>query len=61
MGSEIEGKVVDEQASRVVVNLTDSSATAATLENQLNDWPIQDLEEVIVINEGSIVLKWTGD
>ncbi len=56
VASRIQEKVDIEQARRIVVNLTDSNVTIQELRNQLSDWPIPNLEEVIVIQDGQIIL-----
>lgn len=52
----IEGKVLSGQTDRVVLNLTDSAVDPAKLRDQLRDWPIEGLKEVIVIDkQGNVI------
>lgn len=53
--SEVEGKIMRGQTKNVVINLKDSQVNMNTLSKQLSDWPIEGLEEVIVIRpDGSV-------
>jgi hypothetical protein len=47
----IEGKVAGGQADNVVVNLTDSSITPSALRDQLTNYPIPGLKQVIIIDK----------
>lgn len=56
IASEIQGKVDKGQTERVVLNMADSKADLEKMRKQLNDWPIQGLQEVIVIDKhGQVV------
>jgi hypothetical protein len=59
ISSTIQGKVESGQTNRVVVNLSDSPAMSEALLQQLKDFPIEGLEEVIIIKGGSIVGTWS--
>lgn len=53
IASGIQKKVETGQTNRIVLNLDDWHGGGGNIDdlvNQLNDWPIKDLEEVIVIN-----------
>lgn len=53
IASGIQKKVEAGQTNRIVLNLDDWHGGGGNIDdlvNQLNDWPIKDLEEVIVIN-----------
>jgi hypothetical protein len=56
--SEIQEKVEEEQADRIVLNLDDSPITLEALRQQLNDWPMPDLKEVIVLRGGRVISFW---
>ncbi|MEU6231808.1 putative T7SS-secreted protein [Kitasatospora sp. NPDC047058] len=50
-------KKVDEgQADRIVLNLSDSDVDLAAMRKQLNDWPIDGLKEVTVIDKAGNVV-----
>ncbi|MFE9581443.1 hypothetical protein ACFYO1_34060 [Nocardia sp. NPDC006044] len=49
LDGEIRGKIEREQTTRVVLNLADSEVTMESLRKQLEDWPVDGLEEIIVI------------
>ena len=53
--SEVEKKVEREQAERIVLNLDDWDGDFDALKTQFDDWPIENLEEVIVIKDGEIL------
>jgi hypothetical protein len=53
----ISGKVADEQADNVVVNLADSPATPAALQSQMDNYPIPGLKHVIVIDQSGLIIK----
>ncbi|MFE4518049.1 putative T7SS-secreted protein [Kitasatospora sp. NPDC056783] len=56
IASGIQKKVDDGQADRIVLNLSDSDVDVAAMRKQLNDWPIDGLKEVTVIDKsGSVV------
>jgi hypothetical protein len=49
-------KVTENQADRIVLNLSDSSVDLSTMSAQLHDWPIQGLKEVKVIDaQGNVI------
>jgi len=52
----IERKVVNGQTDRVVLNLTDTPVDLEIVRAQLRDWPIEGLNEVIVIDRQGNVL-----
>ena len=47
----IEEKIDDRQTDRVVLNLADSAVDLDAMRAQLRDWPIEGLQEVIVIDK----------
>jgi hypothetical protein len=49
-----EFKVKSDQADRIVLNLDDSGVELNHLRNQLNNYPIQGLKEIIVLKNGEI-------
>ncbi|MCT2585626.1 CdiA C-terminal domain-containing protein [Actinophytocola gossypii] len=51
IASRIEGKVVAGQADRITLNMTDSNADHGALYQQLRDYPIDGLHEVLMIDE----------
>jgi filamentous hemagglutinin len=57
IASNISDKVTGGQASNIVVNLTDSSATPAALQTQLTNYPVPGLKQVIVIDQSGAVIK----
>ena len=57
IASNISDKVTSGQASNIVVNLTDSSATPAALQTQLTNYPVPGLKQVIVIERSGAVIK----
>ena len=56
--SEVQDKILDEQADRIVLNLDDSPVTLQVLKRQFNDWPMPGLKEVIVVRGGTIIPFW---
>lgn len=58
----IEGKVLAGQADNVVVNLADSSITPSALRDQLTNYPITGLNQVIIIDKTGTptVIKFGG-
>ena len=54
----IERKVVNGQTDRVVLNLADSSVDLDAMSAQLRDWPIEGLQEVMVIDRQGNVLHF---
>lgn len=48
-------KVIEDQASRIVLNLNDSAVTLEALREQLTRYPIPELEEIIVVKDGQVV------
>lgn len=52
--SNVQGKVEAEQARRIVLNLDDSRVGMEALERQFADWPIEGLEQVLVIRNGQV-------
>lgn len=53
--SEIQGKVTEGQTSRVVLNLDDSAASMDALRTQFTRWPIEGLDEVMVLRGGQVL------
>lgn len=56
--SEIEKAVKSKQADRIVLNLEDSPIKPAAMKQQLNDYQIDGLKEVILIKDGQVVPFW---
>ncbi|MFC5666913.1 putative T7SS-secreted protein [Kitasatospora misakiensis] len=56
VGSRIEEKVLEGQTSRIVVNLADSPVEVSALKAQLHDWPIEGLQEAVVIDRQGNIL-----
>lgn len=50
----VQEKVQDEQARRIVLNLDDSGVSMEALQRQFRDWPIENLEQVLVIRNGQV-------
>ncbi|WP_445327142.1 CdiA C-terminal domain-containing protein [Yoonia sp. GPGPB17] len=50
------GKVTSGQTQNVVVNLADTSVTPAQVIQQLTDYPIPGLQNVIIIDRNGVVL-----
>lgn len=56
IASTIQEKVVEkEQTNRVVLNLDDWNGNINDLVNQLNEFPIEGLEEVLVVQDGKVM------
>lgn len=53
----IQKKVDEGQADRIVLNLSDSEVDVAAMRKQLNDWPIEGLKEVTVIDKSGNVVS----
>lgn len=54
--STIEEKVIEKgQANRVALNLDDWNGNINELVNQLNEYPIEVLEEVLVVQDGNVI------
>lgn len=51
IASRIAEKVADGQVSRVTINISDTDVALGTLQQQLRDYPIAGLEEVLLVNE----------
>ena len=45
------------QASRIILNLDDFTGSIPKLKNQLDEWPIETLEELLIIRDGKIT-RW---
>ncbi|MCT2587694.1 CdiA C-terminal domain-containing protein [Actinophytocola gossypii] len=58
IAANIQEKIDAGQTERVVLNLTDSSVSLDAMRNQLRDWPIEGLKEVIVIDADGNVLNF---
>ncbi|MFI5755082.1 putative T7SS-secreted protein [Streptomyces sp. NPDC051569] len=57
--SGIKKKVDDGQADRIVLNMSDSPVDMAAMRKQMNDWPIDGLKEVKVIDKaGNVILLY---
>ncbi|MFC9968669.1 hypothetical protein [Nocardia ignorata] len=52
----IDGKVSSGQTERIVLNLSDSTASPEDISNQLKQWPVQGLQEVLVIDQSGNVV-----
>lgn len=50
----VEGKVSSQQARRIVLNLDDSKVSIDALRAQFRDWPINGLEQVLVVQRGQV-------
>ena len=50
----VKGKVESEQARRIVLNLDNSRVDMAMLAKQFADWPITELEQVLVVRGGTV-------
>lgn len=48
-------KVTDEQASRIVLNLDDSKVSIEALRAQFAAWPVEGLQEIIVVRGGQVI------
>jgi hypothetical protein len=55
VASEMATKVSEEQTRRIVLNLDERSVTVDAMRQQLTDWPIEGLEEVIVVQGGDVI------
>ncbi|MER6300464.1 putative T7SS-secreted protein [Kitasatospora sp. NPDC001539] len=53
----IQKKVDEGQADRIVLNLSDSDVDVGAMRKQLNDWPIEGLKEVTVIDKSGNVVS----
>ena len=51
----MEGKILSGQTNRIVLNLEDSPVSIDVLKAQLEQYPIEGLEEVIIIKDGKII------
>ena len=54
----IKEKVELGQVNRIVLNLDDSAVDLNALRQQLNNWPIEGLKEVLVVKDGQVVPFW---
>ncbi len=50
----VEGKVTSGQARRIVLNLDDSKVAMDQLQKQFKEWPINGLEQVLVVKNGQV-------
>lgn len=55
IASRIQEKVDDGQARRIVLNMEDSTVTLEQLRAQLQQYPIPNLQEIIVIRDGRVI------
>jgi Contact-dependent growth inhibition CdiA C-terminal domain len=55
---EVQRKVIAGQTKRIIVNLHDSKVDLPTLTKQFADWPISDLEQVLVIHGRQVTQIW---
>lgn len=55
VASEMATKVSERQTRRIVLNLDERSVTIDAMRQQLADWPIEGLEEVIVVQGGDVI------
>lgn len=51
----LEKKLGETQADRFVLNLDDSSVSIADLKKQLQDYPIENLKEIIIVKGGKVI------
>lgn len=51
----VQGKVQSEQAGRIVLNLDNSRVTMEALQKQFADWPIEGLQQVLVVRNGQVI------
>jgi len=49
-----EGKVTSGQTNRLILNLDDSKVSLDALRSQFNDYPIEGLEEVLIVRHGAV-------
>lgn len=54
----VKKKVIERQADRIILNLNDSKVDLAALTKQFADWPIADLEQVLVIHGRQVTQIW---
>ena len=52
------GKVEEEQTRRVVIDLDASRVDLMALGQQFRDWPIENLEQVLVVKGNAVVELW---
>ncbi|MCA9553537.1 MAG: hypothetical protein KC933_26095 [Myxococcales bacterium] len=50
----VQGKVQAEQARRIVLNLDDSKVTMEALQKQFAEWPIEGLEQLLIVRGGKV-------
>jgi hypothetical protein len=50
----VQGKVQSEQARRIVLNLDDSAVNLDKLRKQFAEWPVEGLEQVLVVKNGQV-------
>lgn len=51
----MEGKITEGLTNKIVLNLEDTPISVEDMQKQLNDWPIERLEDVIGIKDGEII------
>ncbi|MBC7976017.1 MAG: hypothetical protein H7138_13680, partial [Myxococcales bacterium] len=54
----IQGKVREEQAHRIILNLSSSGVDLVKLKAQFTKWPVDGLDQVIVIRGTSVIAFW---
>ena len=55
IASNIEEKVIRNQADRIILNLDDSTVSVEQLRQQLINYPISGLQEIIIVKNGSVI------
>jgi hypothetical protein len=54
----VQQKVVSEQTRRIVLNLSEGGADLNKLKAQFDQWPIEDLEQIIVVKGSTVIRFW---
>lgn len=55
IASSIENKIRSGQTDRIILNLDDSSVSIEALQEQLKTYPIEGLQEIIIIKDGKVI------
>jgi len=50
--------VISEQARRIVLNLSESGVDLSKLKSQFEKWPIEGLEQIIVVKGSTVIRFW---
>lgn len=56
IASSIENKIRSGQTDRIILNLDDSSVSIEALQEQFKTYPIEGLQEIIIIKDGKVIL-----